>query len=716
MRFVVYQVSRVAAARRTKTAWATATRGRGPVRAGRRHGRPPRGEVAWRRWRCRPWRRMFQRDAKTACRPDALPARCHHRRPPPAAALRHRARLLDTPRTTIVACVLQGNAAYWAHCGDSRLYLVRAATSLRTRDHSYTELQETLSAWCPWPSASTATCCSPAWAARQSRWSTPPARCAMQGDRVLLFRRPVGQRQRRRQITEQLATRPISDAVPGTGGRRCARPAQERQRHRAAVEWEAPRTANHRAASDRALGDEVFASTIQASMLGDGAPTNWTTPRSSVRSARSTRPSSARRSANVEVPSGFGARRRLRRMTDQCMVGRQADADARGASVPATPRSVLGGLRATKVLCTASVEERAAANARQRRRLGHGRIRHAAARHAHPRRPRGRAGKQSGRTQEIQRLIGRSLRACSTWKALGERTHHLDCDVLQADGGTRTARHHRRLRRRARRRRLAARQGRIAESPIRDAVAAGVGGHRQGTPLLDLDYIEDSACDTDMNVVMTGAAVRRGAGHGRRARRSRAPRWTRCCAGAAASRELMAAASARLRLAPEPGHAPGAGVEQREEAQGAAQRCWRPAAGPGRAGDLGIAEADEPHVTFIENALAKARHAAGALRRRGDRRRFRPVRGRLGGAPGVVSALCRRPALAAGPGARKARQDAANNARCSEAGRGTGRRGAHFVCTLVARAPRRRPEPLIAVGALAGEILARRAATGRLWL
>jgi ribonuclease PH len=114
-------------------------------------------------------------------------------------------------------------------------------------------------------------------------------------------------------------------------------------------------------------------------------------------------------------------------------------------------------------------------------------------------------GKQSGRTQEIQRLIGRSLRSVFDLGALGERTIQLDCDVLQADGGTRTAAITGAF--------VAAHdavtwllaQGRIAASPITDFVAAVSVGVVQGTPLLDLEYVEDSACDTDMNVVMTGA-------------------------------------------------------------------------------------------------------------------------------------------------------------------------------------------------------------------
>ncbi len=114
-------------------------------------------------------------------------------------------------------------------------------------------------------------------------------------------------------------------------------------------------------------------------------------------------------------------------------------------------------------------------------------------------------GKQTGRTQEIQRLIGRSLRAIIDLKALGERQITLDCDVLQADGGTRCASITgawvalwdacEKL--------VAA--GKLAENPIRDHVAAISVGIYRGAPVLDLDYLEDSDCDTDMNVVMTGA-------------------------------------------------------------------------------------------------------------------------------------------------------------------------------------------------------------------
>ena len=113
-------------------------------------------------------------------------------------------------------------------------------------------------------------------------------------------------------------------------------------------------------------------------------------------------------------------------------------------------------------------------------------------------------GKQSGRTQEIQRLIGRSMRSVFDLKLLGERTIHLDCDVLQADGGTRTAAITGAF--------VAARDAInqlldkkvLSKDPIKDHVAAISVGIYQGVPVLDLDYAEDFACDTDMNVVMTG--------------------------------------------------------------------------------------------------------------------------------------------------------------------------------------------------------------------
>ena len=167
--------------------------------------------------------------------------------------------------------------------------------------------------------------------------------------------------------------------------------------------------------------------------------------------------------------------------------------------------SVLIEFGDTKVLCTASVLEKVPPHQKG---SGEGWVTAEYGmlpRSTHTRSDREAArGKQSGRTQEIQRLIGRAMRSVFDLKRLGERTIHLDCDVLQADGGTRTAAITGAY--------VAARdavnhllhQKTIASDPILDSVAAISVGIYQGVPVLDLDYAEDSDCDTDMNVVMTG--------------------------------------------------------------------------------------------------------------------------------------------------------------------------------------------------------------------
>ena len=166
--------------------------------------------------------------------------------------------------------------------------------------------------------------------------------------------------------------------------------------------------------------------------------------------------------------------------------------------------SVLVEFGATRVLCTASVEESVPGFLRGK---GQGWVTAEYGmlpRATHTRSAREAAkGKQSGRTQEIQRLIGRSLRAVVDLAALGERQIVVDCDVLQADGGTRTAAitgacvavHDALVG-------LVA-AGKLARNPMREFVAAVSVGIHQGLPVLDLDYAEDSSCDTDMNVVMT---------------------------------------------------------------------------------------------------------------------------------------------------------------------------------------------------------------------
>jgi ribonuclease PH len=168
--------------------------------------------------------------------------------------------------------------------------------------------------------------------------------------------------------------------------------------------------------------------------------------------------------------------------------------------------SVLIEVGDTRVLCTASVEEGVppflkgkgrgwltaeygmlprATNTRMRREAAE--------------------GKQSGRTQEIQRLIGRSLRAVTDLGALGERTIKIDCDVLEADGGTRCASITGACVALADAVAWLRARGLVAVESLTDFVAAVSVGIVAGSPVLDLDYAEDSACDTDMNVVMTGA-------------------------------------------------------------------------------------------------------------------------------------------------------------------------------------------------------------------
>jgi len=166
--------------------------------------------------------------------------------------------------------------------------------------------------------------------------------------------------------------------------------------------------------------------------------------------------------------------------------------------------SVLISFGLTQVLCTASVEEKVPPH---KRGSGEGWVTAEYGmlpRATHTRGDREAArGKQSGRTQEIQRLIGRSLRCVFDLKALGERSILIDCDVIQADGGTRTAAITGAFVAAADAVTWLIAQGKLTQSPIKQALAAISVGIVDGTPLLDLEYTEDAACDTDMNVVMT---------------------------------------------------------------------------------------------------------------------------------------------------------------------------------------------------------------------
>jgi ribonuclease PH len=170
--------------------------------------------------------------------------------------------------------------------------------------------------------------------------------------------------------------------------------------------------------------------------------------------------------------------------------------------------SVLIAVGDTKVLCTASVEERVPPH---KKGSGEGWVTAEYGmlpRSTHTRSDREAArGKQTGRTQEIQRLIGRSMRAVIDLKKLGERQITLDCDVLQADGGTRCASITGAYVALCDAIGIAIKNGTIKESPINDAIAAVSVGIGADGALLDLDYIEDSSCETDMNVVMTGSGA-----------------------------------------------------------------------------------------------------------------------------------------------------------------------------------------------------------------
>ena len=168
--------------------------------------------------------------------------------------------------------------------------------------------------------------------------------------------------------------------------------------------------------------------------------------------------------------------------------------------------AVLVSMGDTRVLCTASIEERIPAWLRGKGegwvtaeygmlpRATHERSQREATR-----------GQQGGRTQEIQRLIGRSLRACIDRQALGERVITLDCDVLQADGGTRCAAISGAFVALVDALAALRKRGTLKRDPLHGAVAAVSVGLWRGLPVLDLDYAEDSACDTDMNVVMNDA-------------------------------------------------------------------------------------------------------------------------------------------------------------------------------------------------------------------
>ena len=277
MRFSVYQVSRKGGREKNEDRMGYCyTRDAGLFALADGMGGHPEGEVAS-QLALQTLAAMFQRDCKpTLAEPlrflhEAIIAG-HHQ------LLRYATQrsLIDTPRTTVVACLLQGNAAYWAHCGDSRLYLVRAGKLIaRTRDHSYSELQQTMHQVVPMHDRYNRnvlfTCLgSPG----KPVIDTVGPMLLQAGDRLLLCSDGLWGTVEDSVIAEQLGKRPISESVPElveqalrNGG------AKSDNVSVLAMEWEsAEDKAGHADVSTEQLGDEVFASTIQASVLDAEGP------------------------------------------------------------------------------------------------------------------------------------------------------------------------------------------------------------------------------------------------------------------------------------------------------------------------------------------------------------------------------------------------------------------------------------------------------------
>ena len=273
MRFSVYQISRKGGRDKNEDRMGYCyTRDSGLFAVADGMGGHPEGEVAS-QLALQTLSAHFQREAKPRLNEplrflhDAIVAG-HHQ------LLRYATEraLLDTPRTTVVACLLQGNAAYWAHCGDSRLYLLRGDKLVaRTRDHSYTELQQTLSQVVTLNERVNRnvlfTCLgSPG----KPVIDTAGPLLVRPGDKVMLCSDGLWGTVDDATITEILATRPISDAVPELV-ERALRAAGDKSDNVTvlAVEWEADEEPDNKSAISTAhLGDDVFASTIQASLGG----------------------------------------------------------------------------------------------------------------------------------------------------------------------------------------------------------------------------------------------------------------------------------------------------------------------------------------------------------------------------------------------------------------------------------------------------------------
>ncbi len=277
MRFTVYQVSRKGGREKNEDRMGYCyTRDSGLFALADGMGGHPEGEVAS-QLALQTLAALFQRDAKpTLADPqrflhEAIMAG-HHQ------LLRYATQkaLIDTPRTTIVACVMQGNAAYWAHCGDSRLYLVRGEKLVaRTRDHSYSELQQTLSHVVPMGDKFNRNVLFTCLGSPGKPVVDTVGPLLMQaGDRLLLCSDGLWGTVTDAVIAEQLGKHAISDAVPELVEQALRNGGVKSDNVSVlAVEWEsAEDSVNSGGVSTDSLGDEVFASTIQASVMGQDAP------------------------------------------------------------------------------------------------------------------------------------------------------------------------------------------------------------------------------------------------------------------------------------------------------------------------------------------------------------------------------------------------------------------------------------------------------------
>ena len=278
MRFSVYQVSRKGGREKNEDRMGYCyTRDSGLFALADGMGGHPEGEVAS-QLALQTLAALFQRDAKPQLKDpqrfllEAIMAG-HHQ------LLRYATErgLIDTPRTTVVACVLQGNAAYWAHCGDSRLYLVRGDKLIaRTRDHSYSELQDTLSQVVPIGERFNRNVLFTCLGSPGKPVVDVVGPLVMQtGDRILLCSDGLWGTVADAVIADQLASKSISDAVPELVEQALRNGGPKSDNVTIlAVEWEAAEDTDVAGAvSTQTLGDEVFASTIQASVVGssDGA-------------------------------------------------------------------------------------------------------------------------------------------------------------------------------------------------------------------------------------------------------------------------------------------------------------------------------------------------------------------------------------------------------------------------------------------------------------